>query len=167
MGPVNPHAASWHEAHARFRLRERFSSKKIAFPSCSLGDSVPAADATPNVTTSRPTAPAARSRVRARHMVPSSNWALAAPLDAGGLASSYARSGRPGYEPCLIGAGGDARLCRVAAPAQYHSVESTRYGATAYRWMRPRSHVAAQGLEAVDDGHATRLASLVPGHQLE
>src|SRR5450759_1711650 len=128
MGPVNPHAASWHEAHARFRLRERFSSKKIAFPSRSLGDSVPvgdsvpAADATPNVTTSRPTAPAARSRVRARHMVPSSNWALAAPLDAGGLASSYARSGRPGYEPCLIAAGGDARLRRVAAPAQYHSV---------------------------------------------
>ena len=81
--------------------------------------------------------------MRARHMVPSSNWALAAPLDAGGLASSYARSGRPGYEPCLIAAGGDARLGRVAAPRQYHSVPSTiRYGATAHRWMRPRSHVA-------------------------
>src|SRR5664279_4707578 len=98
----------------------------MAFPSRSLGDrvpvgdSVPAADATPNVTTSRPTAPAARSRVRARHMVPSSNWALAAPLEGGGPASSYARPGRPGYDPCLIGAGGAARLGRVAAPRQYH-----------------------------------------------
>src|SRR5450756_2889021 len=71
MGPVNPTAGSWHEAHDRFRLRERFWSKKIAFPSCSLGDSVPAAHATVNVSMSRPAAPAAMNRLRPRDIVSS------------------------------------------------------------------------------------------------
>src|SRR5450759_3671043 len=125
MGPVNPTAGSWHEAHARFRLRERFWSKKIAFPSSSLDDSGPAAHATVNVSMSRPAAPAAMNRLRLRDIVSSVQLGARRPsMLAGSPVTMHGPGGRDMNR--ALSQPAETRVSAAwRAPRQYHSVRST------------------------------------------